>query len=448
MPIDSLHPEYVTRAPQWIRCRDVIEGSDVIKNKGVSYLPKLLGQTNAEYLAYKKRALFFSVSGRSLSGLVGMLIRRQPTVTKTPQMDKYFEDSSHGHMSFSELISYTANEVLMVGRVFILIDWPSAGGDPYITTYNSECVINWSVDDAGTLQWLVIKEQVVDPTETDPFDQTMVDVYRHIRVEDGAYTIDTYDDTLTLISSVSPTVSGAVLDRIPGVMVTPSGVSMTLEKPPILDIVDVNLSQYMTSADLEHGRHFTALPTPVVSGVNMDTELKIGSQTAWAIPEKAKAYYLEFQGSGLNSLEKAMGEKTSQMAQFSTRLMDTSSRGSEAADTVRLRHSGEAATLSGVAYAIESAMNIIYGTIAELEDLGDVNIDLNKDFLDTRLSHADLRELTASLVSGAIDEETYFYNLERGEIVPQHKERFDSKVVRSDTNGESSPQPQQQELSE
>ncbi|MDJ0792546.1 MAG: DUF4055 domain-containing protein [Acidimicrobiia bacterium] len=427
---------------KWTRVRDVIDGSDAVKKKGTKYLPRLSGQSDAEYAAYKQRALFFSVSGRSLSALTGLVTRRIPVIEASDEMRKYFEDSSHKSMSFHELFIDLTDEVLMQGRIFALVDWPEAGGQAYVVTYAAESVINWKFDnDTGELLWAVTMETIYDEVLGDQFEEQAKTRYRHLHLVDGVYTVDVYEVASNTTASVSatmgagsssllpvgqyvPRVNGNTLDYIPGIFVNPYGISGRIVKPPILDIVDVNLSQYITSADLEHGRHYTALPTPVVSGVNADTTLKIGSQTAWAIPEKAKAYYLEFLGQGLASLERAMAEKTSQMAQFSTRLMDTTTRGSEAADTVRLRHSSEAATLSGVAKSVESALNWLYNVMSAYEQAGDVTIIVNKDFLDSKITHSELKALTDSYVAGAIDQETYFYNLYRGELVPPDKTTF------------------------
>ena len=80
-----------------------------------------------------------------------------------------------------------------------------------------------------------------------------------------------------------PLKHGDPLTFIPFQFIGPTSVTPAIEKSPILDIVDVNLSHYRTSADFEHGAHLTALPTPWVSGVNPELveSFPIGSDTAW-----------------------------------------------------------------------------------------------------------------------------------------------------------------------
>lgn len=429
MPINSTHPEYKARVDQWERCRDVVEGSDAVKAKGIKYLPKLEGQTTTDYNAYRKRALFFSVAGRSLSGLVGMMTRKPPIIVMPDDMKPYFKDATSSGVSFIELFRDAANELLQVGRYGILIDWPEQGGRAYLSTITTESIINWFLDREGKLLGAVLQELILENDTSDPFVQKFVISYRHLYMDEGVYKVAIYDDMLKLQKVITPLNRGNTIDHIPLYIVNVSGLDLYPPKPPILDIVDVNLSLYITSADLEHGRHFTALPTPVVTGAPADTKLKIGSQTAWAIPsDKARAYYLEFLGTGLGSLENAIKEKTGQMAQFSTRLMDTSTRGSEAAETVKLRHSSEATTLTGVTVSLENTFNAVYDELAIFEgiDPTEMAIALNKDFLATQLSAAELRELTKAYLEGAIDEETYFYNLERGELTPETKRLFET----------------------
>ena len=54
--------------------------------------------------------------------------------------------------------------------------------------------------------------------------------------------------------------NGAPLNFIPFVIVNPSGLGVTIEEPPLLDLVAVNLSHYKTSADLEWATYYVAFP--------------------------------------------------------------------------------------------------------------------------------------------------------------------------------------------
>src|SRR5688572_25887656 len=84
MPVNSLHPDYLEALPAWMRARDVIAGEDAIKGAGERYLPRLEAQSDAEYAAYKARAVFFNATARTADGYVGMICRRAPFI-KLPE---------------------------------------------------------------------------------------------------------------------------------------------------------------------------------------------------------------------------------------------------------------------------------------------------------------------------------------------------------------------------
>ena len=449
MPVNTTHPLFDDTLDKWIRCRDVIAGSDAVKYRREKYLPRLEAMTKAEYNAYLSRALFDNMTARLLGGFSGVITRREPEIEYPPEMKPYFEDATMTGKSFFEIFKFVADEILTTGRVPLLVDKGEAGGRAYIVRYKGERLINWIQNGNEPVSMAVLEETHIQPSSIDRYAMETNTRFRSLTLTEGGYVVEIYEAPAgaieqirnvngkqvkvwskdpVLIASYIPNIKGTPWDEIPLSVITPTGVDLDIAKPPILDIADINLSHYRTSADLEQGRHWTSLPTAVVSGVEGTTELRIGSQTAWILPdEKAKAYFLEFTGQGLQSLEKALQEKQQQMVQFSSRLMDTSTRGSEAADAVKLRNMSDSATLSTMAYAIEAGLNRVYKHIAKWEEIDPnlVNINLHKDFVNTTLSAAEISALAKSFVDGSIDEETLVFNLKRGDLLPKGKSTMD-----------------------
>ena len=425
------HPDYDRWKRKWTRIRDCVDGSDAVKDKRTEYLPRLTGQNNAEYNAYLKRALFFSVADRTLKAIVGLMTAKEPKIEAPEEMRPYFDDVDNQGTSFFELSRWVIEEVVSMGRTGLLIDYPVEGGRAYSVPYVAENILNWNTNPSlRYLEMLVLAEEKFWPQPNTIHFLSRYIEYRLLRVDrnSGLYegevwrrsTADASLGSLNRRAIIEPTVRGERIEIIPFTFFTSEGINTELVKPPMLDIVDVNLSHYRSSADLEHGRHFTALPVPVVTGVESDEPLRVGSERAWVLPpHQAKAFYLEFTGQGLQSLEKALKEKSDQMAIFSTRLMDTSSRGSESPDNVRIRHSSDAANMTRIAEVVENGFNRHYNMIKEMEGIPGppVQITFNKHFLDARLPAAELKELIKGFTEGAINEETLIYNLQRGDIM-------------------------------
>lgn len=415
--ISTEHPVYSALKSAREKCRDVISGQEAVKAKKEKYLPRLSGQKDDEYAAYVQRALFFSIGAKSLQALVGMASLKLPKIVATASMtEKYFDFSSN--VQFDSNFTAALSEVLLQNQAGVLVDWPKNGGDASISVYPAESIINWDYDDDGNLTQIVLRE--IQIKKTDRYTKVQVNQYRELYIDkDGIYKQRVIvDGESSSPIEIIPEIKGQPYKSIPFVPFHSRGIGFTTDQPLLLDIANVNLSHYNTSADLEHGRHFTGLPTPIITGAKSDTDLYIGSNRFIVLPDnKAKADYLEFTGQGLQSLENAMVEKQSMLASLSARLIDNSSKGSEATEAVKLRYLSETASLTTVVKTINVVLNKVYNIIAESLSIDgeSVEITLNTDFLGTQMPSSDMTALFDAYIAGSIDVSTLVYNLREGQ---------------------------------
>ena len=437
MPVDTRNAQYSERIKQWTMCRDVSAGTDKIKEEGTKYLPKLSGQDGDEYEAYKRRADFFGAFARSVQGIAGAVFRRHPTVDMPEQYADYTDDVTLEGLPFDVFARMCFDEILTVGRVGVYADMPTEGAAdlplrPYAVMVTAENVINWrqrwSFNFGRYILDMVVIRETVEATGGDQYQSEEVEQYRVMEIENDIVVVRLYrenkqavdnDDKWTLYSEVIPRRLGAALVRIPFKFINVTTLTPDVQKPPLLDLAHVNLSHYRSSADLEHGRHYTALPTPWVAGFPANTELRIGANIAWVSDDpQAKAGILEFTGQGLGALETAVEQKEKRMAVLGARMLESQPRGVEAADTVRLRQAGEAATIQGIINAIEAGLEDLLGWMVWWGGGGpdDVTLEINRDVINSVLQPDELAALTAALQSGGISYDTYYYNLERGDM--------------------------------
>ena len=414
MGIENRHPYYEQATNQWQRIRDSYDGSDAIKSKGVDYLPKLSGQDNKQYEAYKLRSVYYNGIERTVKGLIGAVMRVEPIIELPTQAEAWLDDITGTGVSLNDFISYMLSEQLLMNRQGVLVDRNEER--PYLTGYSTEQVTNW-LDDTIVLQETYRK--------TDPRDiyKSEYDIqFRELTKDEGKYVSRIWRKDKggwKVVEESFPTLRGDELSVIPFIAISGDGFNLEPSMSTLLALADTGLSLYRTSADLEHGRHFTALPTPYVTGIDADSELTIGSGTAWILPDSSsKAGYLEFSGQGLQALEKAMEEKRSMMASLGAQLLQSQKAGIEAADTVRLRQNAEASTLMSVVKSVERAVEKALQVMLDWEGLsGEAKIKLNTDFVDTKINAQDMTSLMSAWQSGAISHETFLFNMKRGEIL-------------------------------
>jgi hypothetical protein len=176
-------------------------------------------------------------------------------------------------------------------------------------------------------------------------------------------------------------------------------------------------------ADLEHGRHFVALPTPWISGASMDnkSEVQIGPSGVLMLDKGGSAGMLEFSGAGLRALETADEQKRKMMAVLGARLLEEQALAAETATAVGMRHSGEQAVIRTIAQVLEQQLTRAMrthawwiGTEKSPSDLDYVVVELSKDFYAMKMQPAELAQLLAALQADGISYRTFYYNLSVG----------------------------------
>jgi len=246
---------------------------------------------------------------------------------------------------------------------------------------------------------------------------------------DGVYTVELWKKSAQdgqiqahtgdyiLEETIVPEVSGSPLEQIPFQFFGPENLQPAVQKPPLLDLIDINKSHYHNSADLENGRHFTGIPTPIFSGFNVD-KMVLGSKTAVVSTDPAsRAYFLEFTGAGLSSLENGMAEKENMMATMGARLLEGRRKGVEAAETARIRQAGETSLLASLTNVCSDGLTRCLKWFNAWDTNGSTEIEymLNTDFIDDQLQSTDVVNYVSAYLQGGISFDTLYYLLQKGE---------------------------------
>jgi hypothetical protein len=455
--VTTRHPEYLEYEPQWKRCRDFASGSDAVK-KVDAYLPQPAGMDDGEYRFYKERALYYNATSRTRDALTGLVFRQPPTLEKVPEpIEKDLEDATLRDEPFEAVAKRVINEVIEVGRYCLLVEMPVAPATvgeqagnlarsaileasgrrpatprPYLVTIPAERVINWKTAQVGSdpeqLVLVVIEENV----ETDPsnsFSHETECQYRELALVDGVYRQriwrkskdSTKDkDVFVVVAEIWPTRRNERMTFIPFTFIGTTGVTPEVSKPPLIDLVDVSLSHYRNSADLEYGLYYTAVPTPWASGVPDSTILKVGASVAWNLGEGGRAGMVEFTGKGLGAIKESMASKERMMATLGARLLeDPTANSAETATAVRMRSSGETASLGTISFAGGAGLaRAVRWMMWWAEGMGELSTDalvkLTSEFFQINASPEEVKAAVLSWQAGAISFETLYERLQKG----------------------------------
>ena len=462
MNIKTPHKEYQDMEDRWELCRAEYEGEHGMHEEGEKFLPRLHEESNDAYNARLALTPFFNAFYRTIVGLKGMLFRKPPKVEVPEAIADMTADIDLEGNSLTSLAQEVADEVLTVGRVGLLVDYPQTNPNatradaaalnyrPMIKLYEAEAAYNWRTDyvnGAKVLSRVQLEEEeeVIDPDNE--FKVKCEKRYRVLDLFEGKYrqrlfkhsgNAQDIGEAVQIGEDIFPTMNGAPMEFIPFLFIGADCVGSDVEAPPMIDLATTNLHHYMQATSYERGCFFSGLPTMFVSGVSADDgyEIAIGGAIANLLPRPdSRAYYVEVTGEFV-ALRTNLEDKKREMAVLGARMLEQQKSGVEAAETIARRQSGEESVLAAMSMTISEGISRALQWFSDWAGAnGEAYIELNRDFLPAGMSSQELAGLIAAWQSGAISQQTLFENIKAGEIIAadvtfeEEQARIDSALV-------------------
>lgn len=334
------------------------------------------------------------------------------------------------------------SEVLEVGGWLAVVDHPerpegvitaaqerALGLRPVVSYYPRESVLEARtgfVNGNEEFTFLKLAETWIE--DVDEWTQEAREAVRVYDMAEGRVRVRVYRKTAAgwvLYTEAFPTArSGKGLTYIPAVAFGPE--SNRFGKPPLLDLIDVNLAHFRNSADMEHALHFTGLPTPYASGVAPGSleALTLGSSAGYVFEDaNAKIQFATYGAEGLASLKQAMDDKVQMMAALGARMLAPESRAAESGEALAIRRGGENSALAKVADSVSRSIVLVLETLAEWEGItGPISYSLNTDYIPARMDAQELTALMAAWQAGGLTSEELFDRLKSGGVIRDDKD--------------------------
>lgn len=431
MPVNDRHPKYDTHRPDWDMMRDAFEGERKVKERTTTYLPMpsgfvALGQRGTiMYDAYRTRAKFPDILAPTLSGMIGLIHRVEAQIEgledKKP-LAPLWEKATKDGLTLEAFHRRITGEILQMGRYSILTD-VNKEGDPFFAGYTTETVINWSNSVDRDLFVLDESEKVRDPQNEFTWNDRAQ--YRVLRLKDGVYTQQVYDQT-NPGEIITPEKRGnkGNFDGIPFVVAGPRELTLEIDEPPLIGVARSSLAIYRLDADYKHTLFMSGQDTLFVMGVDEKTlPQTVGSGVVVGLPADGDAKYVGISGAGIGAMRTAIQDEGQNAVSAGARLFDDQKGGVEAAEALRLRKAAQTATLTSIAISSAAALEkaLRYAAAFVGQDPNEIIVKPNLKFADTVLSATDAVALMTLWQGGAMAKQTLYENLQRGEIASQER---------------------------
>lgn len=351
--VDYVIPALSALLPQYDLIRDALKGSVAVKAAGVKYLPMPAAHDQsakniARYNGYKTRAVFYNVTKRTLSGLVGQVTLVDPIIEVPDLLKPVLKDANGSGVSIEQLAEQAERYVLAYGRAGLFTDYPTTDGKattradqlsgrirPTISLYAPWDIINWRTQLVGSetvLTLVVLREEYVE--NDDGFEEQRKVQYRVLRLVDGVYTVELWREDSQIYGpyqSFKPTNGkGETIDEIPFTFLGANNNDSIPDDPPMFDLADLNIAHYRNSADYEESVFIVGQPTPYVTGLTehwltevLKGELDFGSRGGIALPEGATTGLVQMEAN--SGAMEAMAHKEKQMVALGAKLVENRS---------------------------------------------------------------------------------------------------------------------------
>jgi hypothetical protein len=428
---------------------DVLQGEKAVKDAGLEYLPnpseKLPEAGDLRYSNYLHRAVFYNVTRRTLSAMVGQVFSVSPKIEVPELMNPFIQNCNGENVSFELEAKKLTEIVLAYGRGGVFIDFSSDSDEssvadvvsgkakPIIRVYLPMDIWNWQTLRIGAdtvLSLIVLAENFSDPSGFNFATKEKVRL-RVLRLEDGQCTVEIFENQDFVINSEKLNFSsrrnfgsltgfeslgksklkdstGTPLSRIPFEIVGVENNNFDLDNPVFYDIASLNIAHYRNSADYEESCFILGQPTPVFSGLTkqwvdevLKGEARFGSRGGVMLPVDATAQVL--QASENTMIREAMDAKERQMSALGAKLVEQRAVQRTAFET-KVDSASQSSTLinisKNVSKALENCLKTAYAYLAS--DSPGIEFSLNQDYDISKLSHEERVRALAEWQANAI----------------------------------------------
>lgn len=417
------HPQYDARIDDWQRCRDCAAGASTVKAAGTRYLPLLSPKQAAEsYAAYKAQAVFVNALGRTVGALAGLVSRVPPRITAPDDLPT--DDITRDGEPLALFAADSLREVLTVGRGAVALD--AIAGRVRWTRYQAEDVMTWRTVPGyrDRLSMVVLRERDYVPVPNHEF-QMAESAALHIwrQTPEGATIAVVPEDAIAEgvpAGELALTARGEPLQEIPVVIVGVGDVRVAPDRPPLLDLADLSLARYISSADYGRALRWGALIQPfITSDEALPKDLEIGGGAVWRVPIGGSAGVVESSGASLSAMQANLNDLTARAADLGARMITDSHQQAETAEAARISHAGDIATLSGIVGGLDAGIERAMRLHADWEGLsGDVAYVSNREYFDPRLDANEITSLLAVYQAGGMSLDTLLARLQDGGVIP------------------------------
>lgn len=441
--VKTLHREYIIAAPKWQKVRHAIGGelTPYLRNVGKNESdPEYGRQRQTEY---EDGAICYNFTKRTLSGMVGSVMRKDPEQIIPAQLDYLLTNADGSGVGLWQHMQDTLMEIDSIGRGGLLADAPdvevatmaqqNAGQlNPVIAFYIAENIINWRLKRVGSVNkvdMVVLREFFEYTDDENEFMTHCGEQYRvlDIEYESGLYRQRIYQfgykgELRGNIIEIYPKLANVEPGTIPFTFIGASNNDSTIDDAPLLPLSVLNIGHFRNSADVEESSFVCSQPTLMIyPSAQMSNEqfkeanpngIRIGSRTGHNLGEGGASELLQATES---NLALSLSDKKEQQAiQIGAQLITPTQQ--ITAESARLQRGADTSVMATIARNVSKAYEDALKWVADMMGVPSDKIEfkLNMDFFLQQMTPQEAQQWMAMVQGGFAPTEAMWEAMRRG----------------------------------
>lgn len=479
--VKTLHRQYQAYAAQWQKIRHALAGDLKTYLRNVGQNEPDLAYGRARQKEYEDGAICYNFTKRTLSGMVGSVMRKDPEQIIPSQMDYLLTNADGSGVGLWQHAQDTLMELDSIGRGGLLVDAPNVAVatmaeqnagllNPVIAFYTAENIINWRLERHGSVNkvvMVVLREEYEYLDGSDEFSPNYGEQYRVLDIFEGKYRqrlyrfnakgammADGFIEIFPQLGSVEP-------GTIPFTFIGASNNDSTIDDAPLLPLAELNIGHFRNSADNEESSFVVGQPTLFIApGENMNqtqwTEanpngVKMGSRTGHNVGYNGNAFLV--QADANNLAKENMLNKEQQAIQIGAQLITPTQQ--ITAESARLQRGADTSVMATIARNVSQAYTDALKWVAAMMNLGyqEIEFKLNMEFFLQPMTAQDRAAWMADINAGLLPATAYYAALRKAGVTDWTDEDIQNAIadqplpnattVRGDIPGSANPQDQQ-----
>lgn len=454
--VKTLHCEYEKYAPKWQKVRNAIAGElkEYLRNVGKNERDPEYG--NQRQREYEDGAICYNFTKRTLSGMVGSVMRKDPEQTIPAQLEYLLTNCDGSGVGLWQHAQDTLTEIDSIGRGGLLVDAPVTAAatmaeqnegllNPVIVFYTAENIVNWRLTRVGSVNrvsLIVLRESYEYNDGQDEFATYYGEQYRVLDLSDGKYRQRLYQfnqkgELRSGVQEIFPDLAGVPVGIIPFTFIGATNNDHTPDDPPILPLAELNIGHFRNSADNEESSFVVGQPTLFMSpGENMSLEqfkeanpngVKMGSRTGHNIGSGGNAFLV--QAAENNLAKQNMLDKEQQAVQIGAQLITPTVQ--VTAEAARIQRGADTSVMATIARNVSQAYTDALKWVAGMlnVDATDIEFKLNMEFFLKSMTAQDRAAWIADINAGYLPATAYYEALREAGVTNWTNEQIQDAIA-------------------